>query len=71
MFGFKRRRKALIREIAVEVVSQLSNSRGWEKFLPPVVCRDKVYMVTEDGKIYGMREDTLSGMEIITQIRNH
>lgn len=70
MKWFKNRRKALIRDIANEVISQLESQRGWKKFLPPVVLHDKVYMVTEDGSIYRMGYDGLSEMEVIMQIRH-
>lgn len=66
---FKNRRKALIRDIANEVISQLESQRGWQKFLPPVALRDTIYMVTEDGTIYAMRED-VTGMATIMKIRN-
>lgn len=66
---FKNRRKALIQDIANEVVSNLESKRGWKKFLPPVAVRDTLYMVTEDGSIYAMRFDTEMCMEIITTIK--
>ncbi len=69
MKWFKNRRKALIRDIANEVISQLENQRGWKKFLPPVALRDTIYMVTEDGSIYAMRED-MTGMATIMQIKH-
>lgn len=69
MKWFKNRRKALIRDIAVEVISQLESQRGWKKFLPPVVLRDTIYMVTEDGSIYAMRED-MTDMATIMQIKH-
>lgn len=75
MFGFKKRRKekraAFIREIASQVVSTLDSSRGWQKFLPPVAFRDAMYLVTEDGTIYRMQHDGLSGMETICKIHTH
>ena len=58
------------KEIANEVIRQLDNKRGWEKFLPPVVVRDTVYLVTEDGSIYAMKYDDYSNMEMIVQIRH-
>ena len=70
MKWFKKRRQKLISDIANEVVKTLENSRGWEKFLPPVVVRDTMYMVTEDGKIYAMRYDMTSEMEMIIKIRS-
>lgn len=69
MKWFKNRRKALIRDMAAEVISQLENRRGWKKFLPPVALRDTIYMVTEDGSIYAMRED-MTGMATIIQIKH-
>lgn len=60
MFGFKKRRKDLIRQIASETVSQLQDKRGWETFLPPVVM---------DGKIYTMHNDMVSGQPLIQSIR--
>lgn len=74
MFGLrahkKKRRHELIRDIAREVISQLQGQRAWETFLPPVVLRDTVYMVTVDGKIYIMREDGMTNQPIIQLIRN-
>lgn len=67
---FANRRKALIRDIANEVISQLENQRGWKKFLPPVAMRDTVYMMTEDGSVYAMRYDSTTQMEIIMQIKH-
>ena len=56
------------REIAFEVVQQISNmGSGWEKFLPPVVVRDRVYMLTENGTIYRMNVDGDS-FETITKV---
>ncbi len=69
MKWFKNRRKALIRDIANEVMTQLENRRGWKKFLPPVAMRDTVYMMTEDGTVYGMKQDFNSNMEVIYQIK--
>ena len=70
MFNWiKNKRKSRNKEIANEVVSQLSSSSGWEKFLPPVQLRDAVYMVTENGSVYKMRYDECSQMEMIIQIR--
>lgn len=69
MNWFKNRRKALIRDIAKEAISQLENQRGWKKFLPPVAMRDTVYMMTEDGEVYAMRYDHTSNMEIIMKIK--
>lgn len=69
MKWFKKRRQKLISDIANEVVRTLENSRGWEKFLPPVAMRDTVYMMTEDGKVYAMKYDHTSNMEVIMQIR--
>lgn len=71
MFGFKKRRQQLVADIAKEVISQLGNSRGWQKFLPPVAFRDSVYLVTEDGTIYRMRQDSLTDMETICKIHQH
>lgn len=70
MTWFKRRRKALIRDIANEVITQLENQRGWKKFLPPVAMRDTVYMMTEDGEVWAMRWNHASNMEIIMKIRH-
>lgn len=64
----EKRRADRAREIAKAVRAELGNG-GWEKFLPPVAVRDTVYMVTENGSIYAMREDSQSGMEMIVQIR--
>lgn len=61
-------RRALIRDIASEVISQLEGRRGWQKFLPPVALQDTVYMTTEDGAVYAMRRDN-TGMEMIIQIK--
>ena len=63
---FEKRRKKINREIANEVYELLSSGNGWEKFLPPVVVRDVVYMVTENGSIYAMKND--NGFEQIIQI---
>jgi hypothetical protein len=65
---FKKREEQRNRKIALEVCSQLGNmGRGWERFLPPVVVRDMVYMVTENGSIYRMQTD--GAFETITQIQ--
>ena len=64
----KKRRERRNREIAQAVYKELSASRGWKKFLPPVALRDTLYMVTEDGAIFAMRQDE-SGLERITTIR--
>ncbi len=40
-----------------------------QEFLPPVVLRDTVYMVTKGGAIYAMRYDQTTEMEKIMQIR--
>lgn len=69
MKWIKNRRKKLVQEIALEVVNQLDNKRGWEKFLPPVQLRDAIYMVTENGSIYRMNYNLADEFEIITQIR--
>ena len=65
---WKQRKLKERREIAKAVYDELSASRGWEKFLPPVVLRDTVYLVTESGSVYAMRQDS-SGMELIMEIR--
>jgi len=70
MKWFKNRRKALIRDIASEVISQLENQRRWKKFLPPVAMRDTVYMMTEDGEVWAMKYDLTSNMEVIMKIRH-
>lgn len=68
IFNYWKQRKAKERrEIAKAVYAELSADRSWQKFLPPVVVRDTVYLVTEDGAIYAMRQDS-SGMEMITKI---
>lgn len=69
MNWFKKRRQALIRDIAAEVIGQLEARKGWKKFLPPVALRDSLYMVTEDGAIYVMKQDH-AGMEVVMQIRH-
>ncbi len=66
---FKRRRQKLINDIADAVYKELSASNGWEKFLPPVAIRDKLYMVTENGSIYAMNCDGMDGYEQIIQLR--
>ena len=66
---FKKKREIRNREIAKAVYAELSASKGWEKFLPPVVLRDKVYMVTENGSIYAMKADTFDGYEQIITIQ--
>ena len=63
-------RQKRTREIAKAVHAELSASNGWEKFLPPVVLRDTLYMVTENGSIYAMKEDFVTGMNQIIQIRS-
>jgi hypothetical protein len=68
MKWFKKRRQALIRDIAKEVIDQLGNSRGWRKFLPPVALRDCVYFVTEDGMIYKMKYDGATEMEVFMKV---
>ena len=70
MFGFKKRKKELIRDIAREVISQLENSRGWQEFLPPVSHEGLVYMMTKNGDIYRMNKD-FSGFETICKIHTH
>ena len=65
----KARRIRRDREIARAVRQELEAQQGWEKFLPPVVLRDKVYMVTESGSIYAMHYSDINDMELITQIR--
>ena len=55
----------LARDIASEVGSNLRG--GYDKFLPPVTLRDKIYMVTESGSIYRMDCNEL-GMESIVEI---
>ena len=65
---WKQRKLRERQEIARAVHDELSASRGWEKFLPPVVLRDTVYLVTESGSVYAMRQDS-SGMELIMEIR--
>ena len=67
---FRRKREQRNREIAKAVYDKLSASHSWEKFLPPVVMNGTVYMVTENGSIYAMREDTGSGFEQIIRIRH-
>lgn len=69
MKWFKNRRKAMIRDIANEVINQLEGRRGWKKFLPPVALDGCVYMVTEDGSIYRMKRDISNESEIIMQIK--
>jgi len=66
---FARRRQKRNREIAEAVLEKLQERQGWKKFLPPVAVRDVVYMVTEDGSVYALKQDH-SGMEVIMQIRN-
>lgn len=68
MKWLKNRRKALIGDIAKEVIDQLGSSRGWRKFLPPVALRDCVYFVTEDGAIYKMKYDSTNEMEVFMKI---
>lgn len=70
MRWLKRRRKALVHDIAVEVIRQLESQRGWKKFLPPVAMRDTVYMVTEDGEVWAMKWNDLTNMECIMRIRS-
>ena len=52
----KKRRQQRDREIANAVYDRLSPG-GWKKFLPPVVLRDKIYLVTEDGTVYSLHEN--------------
>lgn len=64
-------RAAFVRDVAAATVSQLQG-QGWGKFLPPVAFRDCVYLMREDGTLYRMHRDSVSGgMEIITQIKSH
>ena len=65
---WKQRKANERKEIAKAVYAELTADRSWQKFLPPVVVRDTVYLVTEDGAIYAMRQDS-SGMEMIIQIK--
>lgn len=65
----KRRKNRRLREIAQAVRNELSPD-GWEKFLPPVVLRDTVYMLTESGAVYAMRYDDRDNMEQIIKIRS-
>ncbi len=67
----KKRSERRNREIAQAVYKEISASRGWEKFLPPVAVRDTIYMVTESGSVYAMRCNCGDGMERIIQIRRH
>jgi hypothetical protein len=63
-------RQAFIRDVAGETIRQLEGQRGcWEEFLPPVAFHDCIYMVTKTGSVYRMHQDSMQGMEIITQIR--
>lgn len=64
----KKRRQQRNREIAEAVYKELTTSQSWEKFLPPVVIRDRMYMVTESGSIYAMQWDELNDMEQIIKI---
>ena len=66
----QKRRERRNREIARAVYAEISASQGWEKFLPPVVLRDRVYMVTENGSIYAMQYNELDGFEQIIQIQS-
>jgi len=66
----KKRRDRKNKAIAMAVRNELS-AGGWEKFLPPVTIRDKMYMVTENGNIYRMDIDDLADMERIIQIRHN
>lgn len=66
----QRRREKRNREIARAVYAELSASQGWERFLPPVVLRDRLYLVTESGTIYALQYDDLSGMEQIIKIHS-
>jgi hypothetical protein len=56
--------------IAERVFQKLSGQQGWERFLPPVVLRDTIYMVTENGSIYAMRYNELDHMEQIITVRS-
>jgi len=57
--------------IAEAVIDKLymSGRSGWEEFLPPVMLRDSIYMVTKNGSIYRLAKDSASEMEFITQIK--
>lgn len=65
------KRRALVNEIASATYNALSGGRGWEKFLPPVVLRDSIYMVTENGSIYRLKYDPVTEMEMVMQIRSN
>jgi len=65
---FEKFRKKLINEIANAVVNKLESQKGWHKFLPPVVIRDCMYMMTEDGEIYRMDAGGIDGMEMVIKI---
>lgn len=66
----QKRRDRRNREIAKAVHAELAGRQGWERFLPPVVLRDRLYLVTESGTIYALQHDDLSGMEQIITIRS-
>lgn len=73
MFEKRRQRKAEVAKqerinIAAEVVAQLESKRGWHKFLPPVSCNGRIYMMTEDGEIYAMGVDRLEQIMKIGKI---
>ena len=63
-------RATLIRDIAIATETRMTTA-GWGKFLPPVVLRDCIYLVREDGAIYRLHQDAMQGMELITQIKAH
>jgi len=65
----KKRRERQNREIAKAVYNELTAGQGWERFLPPVAVPDTVYMVTENGSIYALRQDAINGFEQVVQIR--
>lgn len=69
MKWLRRVRDNIVRDVARETVRQMAAGGGWREFLPPVVLRDCVYMVTKDGCVYRMHWDSGSQMEQITQIR--
>ena len=67
MKWLQKMRAALIRDVAAETVRQLHSNHYWQEFLPPVVVREDVYLVTKNGTIYKMRQDH-GGYEMIMKV---
>ena len=65
----KDREERKAERIAASVARKVSYLPHPDRFLPPVVLRDKMYLVTEGGSIYAMQLDHMSEMEIIVQIQ--